>query len=239
MATSRHPITYFTRDRAALQIQKLFRGNRGRYKAAAERRRYEVAVKYVPRVVWIDVCYFLDRCLHESRAVGFAITNRTIVKLQKRYRGKDICSWKVVALQRRIKEFLINKDRDLQIAKKRTKQNYYRHRSQMQKDEAEDLDDYAAIAHDWVHYWDESVTRWMWWSGASWTLAKLHCRTEGFPAPSVGVVVICLFSHTCPACSAPAQKGARDSEFRVSIVLGRQEREDLLAAGREMVSRQN
>lgn len=53
----------------------------------------------------------------------------------------------LVRLQRRIKEFMLNKNKDLQLAKHRTKQNFYRHQSSMRKDEAEDLDDYAGIAY--------------------------------------------------------------------------------------------
>jgi hypothetical protein len=53
----------------------------------------------------------------------------------------------LVRLQRRIKDFMLNKNKDLHLAKHRTKQNFYRHQSSMRKDEAEDLDDNAGIAY--------------------------------------------------------------------------------------------
>ncbi len=46
------PLRLWTRDRAALQVQKVVRGIAGRKAAAVRRRHYELCVKYVPLLLF-------------------------------------------------------------------------------------------------------------------------------------------------------------------------------------------
>lgn len=58
-----------------------------------------------------------------------------------------------------------NKDKSLELAKYRNKRNFFRIRATLRKDECEDLNDDEGIAYDWYQYWDETLHRWMWYSG--------------------------------------------------------------------------
>jgi hypothetical protein len=104
-----------------------------------------------------------------------AMVGRTAIKLQKRFRGRSISHWKGVKLQRILSEYRRNRLRDLEDAKLKTKQNYYRLQAVIQRDPCEDMDDNAGVAYDWYQYWDEEAHRWMWWSGAP-LVAKRHWR---------------------------------------------------------------
>lgn len=96
---------------------------------------------------------------------GSCCPHRTAIQIQKRFRAKRIGIWRNVKVRRLVAEFMQNKKEHIELAKTRTKRNFFRIRALLRKDECEDLNDEDGVVYDWYQYWDDDEKRWMWYSG--------------------------------------------------------------------------
>ena len=89
---------------------------------------------------------------------------------------------------------MANKDKHVAEAKDRTRRNFFRIRAVIRKDECEDMDDNYGEAHDWYQFWDASLNRWMWHSGACTLARRLY---ESRSKSSLKLYMVAFTSMSC------------------------------------------